>query len=97
MVVNCGGCNCASTVATAIAEVSEMQPLLSITTTLKLPELVTYMVLVVSPVDHKYEKPGVLERITESLKQTVVGERNEIVGVEGFGKIVTVACAESKQ
>jgi hypothetical protein len=79
----------ASTVTVAVAEGMLWHPLVSDTSTKKLPFDITRIVWLVSPFDHKYESEGLDVRSKLSPSQKLTGPDAVITGCAGAGLAVT--------
>jgi|ERR1051325_10346088 hypothetical protein len=83
---------------TTVAVDVALQPLASVTVTLKEPEVTTLIDCPdernVAPFDHAYAKPLGALSVTEPPAQNVVGPDAVIAGVAGFAFAVIVICAE---
>ena len=83
------------TVAVVAAEAALRQPAALVTWTVGLLEVVTLILAVVSPVDHKYVVPALDVRVTLPPAQNVSGPPAVMVGVAGSALTVTVVAAEA--
>ena len=82
------------TVTVVGTEAEDIQPAAFVTCTEYEPVVLTVMLAVVAPVDHRYEVPALEVRVTLPPVQNVSGPPAVIVGVEGTALTVTFVAAE---